>query len=301
MMLDDRHELQRWLFAGDGHFGARKGRGVDDVRPPYELCEPIEADTEDALSDVGDVLGARAVRAVVEHVPRFPLVRCDVRLVHRPILRRGEGRDVMVEVPRELFGPAESKVEDGVLLTTKPAGIHAVLTRPVSRTEIIEDEIAAEGALQVGERDGRAEPVEAVAMRRNRQRRHLGGRTMPHVRVHHLALRTQQLRKVVRFYCGVLGLAVLREQRLSNGKIRSVWLAADRTIVMIEAAETDEPCIPPRSNELVAFKVAKRDVARMRARLLLHRVRIESETQHSCYFRDPDGRRLALTTYPWPK
>jgi catechol 2,3-dioxygenase-like lactoylglutathione lyase family enzyme len=120
------------------------------------------------------------------------------------------------------------------------------------------------------------------------------------VRVHHLAFRTQQLRKVVRFYCSVLGLAVVREQRLSNGTIRSVWLAADRTIVMIEAAEIDEPRIPPRSNELVAFKVPKRDVARMRARLLRHRIRIEAETQHSCYFRDPDGRRVAFTTFSWP-
>jgi len=121
---------------------------------------------------------------------------------------------------------------------------------------------------------------------------------MPHVRVHHLAFRTHRLRHVVRFYCTVLGLAIVREQRLPRGKIRSVWLAADRTILMIEAAGADEPGIPPMSNELVAFGVGKRDVASLRKRVARHRVRIEAETEHTVYFRDPDGRRVALTTYP---
>jgi catechol 2,3-dioxygenase-like lactoylglutathione lyase family enzyme len=124
---------------------------------------------------------------------------------------------------------------------------------------------------------------------------------MPRVRVHHLAFRTKQLPTVVWFYRVVVGLALVRRHELPSGKLRSVWLDAGGTMLMIERADTTEPDTPSGSLELVAFKVAKRDLAKARRRLVHHCVHIESETAHTAYFRDPDGRRIAITTYPWPR
>ena len=52
--------------------------------------------------------------------------------------------------------------------------------------------------------------------------------------------------------------------------------------------------------ELVAWQVDAQDRAAVRARLAAEGVPIEHETEHTTYFRDPDGRRVAVSTYPLP-
>lgn len=64
---------------------------------------------------------------------------------------------------------------------------------------------------------------------------------------------------------------------------------------MLERADSNEPKPPRRSKELVAFAVD--DKERWRARLGLAGIPIEDETAHTLYFRDPDGRRVAVSTY----
>ncbi len=121
------------------------------------------------------------------------------------------------------------------------------------------------------------------------------------MRVHHLAFRTKQVTKVVSFYRTVIGLEALRTRKSPNGKIQSVWLNAAGTIVMIELAAKREPRIPSKSLELVAFALPKAHMAAARKRLLQKRIRIEAETNFTIYFRDPDGRRVGLSTYLSPK
>src|SRR5690348_4003618 len=107
------------------------------------------------------------------------------------------------------------------------------------------------------------------------------------MRVHHVALRTKQLARLVRFYRDVLGLRVTRETP------RSTWLAMGRAILMIERAEKKEPSIPRNTKEFLCFGVrTKRDVSRLKAR-----VRVEDETEFTVYFRDPDGRRVGISRY----
>ena len=110
------------------------------------------------------------------------------------------------------------------------------------------------------------------------------------MRVHHIALRTGDAEALVSFYGSTLGLDVLR-----RGQGGSAWLDAGGTIVMIERADAAEPTIPPGTMELVAFAVQDKEA--WRTRLQAASVPIESETPFTLYFRDPDGRRVAVSTY----
>jgi catechol 2,3-dioxygenase-like lactoylglutathione lyase family enzyme len=112
------------------------------------------------------------------------------------------------------------------------------------------------------------------------------------VRVHHVAFRTASaahLDALERFYAGVLDLAVIRR---TDG--RSIWLDAGGSILMLEVRDEGEPAVPPGSKELVAFAVSKDVIDRLAAA----RVPIENRTAYTLYVRDPDGRRIGLSSYP---
>jgi glyoxylase I family protein len=111
------------------------------------------------------------------------------------------------------------------------------------------------------------------------------------VRIHHIAMRTGDLARLERFYVDVLGLALLRRDDARE----SVWLDAAGSIVMLERADADEPKTPQGSKDLVAFAVD--DKESWRVRLARAGVAIEAETPHTLYFRDPDARRVAVSTY----
>jgi glyoxylase I family protein len=117
---------------------------------------------------------------------------------------------------------------------------------------------------------------------------------MPRVKVHHIALRTTRRRALERFYGELLGLPTIRKTK------RSTWLDASGTIVMIEPRGKNEPAVPRGSLELVAFGASKRAHA-----VLVKKVAekfgseaIEASTDFTSYFRDPDGRRVAISHYP---
>ena len=116
------------------------------------------------------------------------------------------------------------------------------------------------------------------------------------MRVHHLALRTADLARLERFYVEALGLAVIRRQ--DGG--RSVWLDAGGAIVMLERRDEGEPGIPAGSKELVAFTVAPETRALCIERLGRAGVPVEASTEFSLYVRDPDGRRVGVSSYPSP-
>jgi catechol 2,3-dioxygenase-like lactoylglutathione lyase family enzyme len=106
------------------------------------------------------------------------------------------------------------------------------------------------------------------------------------VLIHHVALRTTDLPRLERFYRDVLGFTVLRRDDARG----SAWLDAGGAVLMLERAEPGEPPIPAGSRELVAFAVDDKEPWRSR-------IEVEAETGHTLYFRDPDGRRLAVSSY----
>lgn len=108
--------------------------------------------------------------------------------------------------------------------------------------------------------------------------------------MHHLALRTQDLERLAAHYENVCML-----QRLPPRPNGSVWLLAGGVIVMIERCAPGEPTVARDGMDLLAFPIASLENAR--AHLAAHDVAVEAETAATLYFRDPDGRRNALSCY----
>ena len=115
------------------------------------------------------------------------------------------------------------------------------------------------------------------------------------MRIHHLAFRTGDLARLEHFYVGALGLAVVRRLEL-----RSVWLDAGGSLVMLELRDEGEPAHPPASKELVAFAIAPDARPLVSERLARAGVSVEASTEFTLYVRDPDGRRIGLSSYPVP-
>jgi catechol 2,3-dioxygenase-like lactoylglutathione lyase family enzyme len=112
--------------------------------------------------------------------------------------------------------------------------------------------------------------------------------------LHHLALRTVDLERLLAFYATWLACPIARDQRP-----RAVWLSlGDAVMLMIEQAAPGEPSLPAGSLELVAFRVTADERCALRARLVAAGM-LEAETAHTLYMRDPDGRRVGFSSYAW--
>lgn len=118
------------------------------------------------------------------------------------------------------------------------------------------------------------------------------------MRIHHLAFRTASvasLAQLERFYVDALGLAVVKRHER-----RSVWLDAAGSLVMLEVRDEGEPSPVPGGKELVAFGIAPDERAIVTGRLSAAGVPIEASTEYTLYVRDPEGRRIGLSSYPVP-
>jgi len=115
------------------------------------------------------------------------------------------------------------------------------------------------------------------------------------MRVHHLAFRTEDVARLERFYVDALGLALVRRNSEA-----SVWLDAGGALVMLERREAGEPAVVPGSKEMVAFAIEPEARALCCERLARAGVAVEASTDFTLYVRDPDGRRVGLSSYPIP-
>lgn len=113
--------------------------------------------------------------------------------------------------------------------------------------------------------------------------------------LHHLALRTHDVDRALAFYRDVLQLPLWPAQAGSG-----VWLALGSAVLMIEQAGSDEPTPNLASRDLLALDAPGGDLPQARARLTRLGVTIEAQTAHTLYFRDPDGRRVALSVFAFP-
>ena len=109
--------------------------------------------------------------------------------------------------------------------------------------------------------------------------------------LHHVAFRTTDTEALVAFYERVVGLP--RASVSGNG----VWLLAGDVVLMVEARAADEGGPDETARDLLAFRPASLSRAEFEPHLARHGVAVEDVTEHSVYFRDPDGRRLAFSDF----
>ena len=119
--------------------------------------------------------------------------------------------------------------------------------------------------------------------------------------IHHVALLVEDLGRAESFYAGVLGLPVEKRWPDDAGAPRAVWLdlgAGGR--LMLERATPGDARRAPMGGgwHLLALSIRQEDRAATELALVAAGIAIESRTEHSLYFRDPEGNRLALSHYP---
>jgi len=119
--------------------------------------------------------------------------------------------------------------------------------------------------------------------------------------LHHLALGAIDVERVAGFYSDNFGLPEVARHLDAAGKLRSIWLKLGSPILMVE--RTTERCRPVDGVDKGLFLLALRvdTVQRIEIEQRLSELGhpVESRTEHSSYFRDPEGNRFAISHYPF--
>lgn len=124
--------------------------------------------------------------------------------------------------------------------------------------------------------------------------------------VHHLAVQVRDLAAAERFYCGVLGLAVVRRWPAPGGGERSLWVSTGAgSFLALEAVAGAAPTAaeePARGGRpglhLLALAIPRAERAAWEARLAAAGAAVTHRTSYTLYFTDPEGNRLGLSHYP---
>ena len=120
------------------------------------------------------------------------------------------------------------------------------------------------------------------------------------MKLHHLALGARDPEKVAAFYRDLLGLREVNRHHEPGGTLRSIWLDLGGAILMIE--QTEEPARRVQGVGAGPFLLALAADPPVRAALerslSLSGFPVESRTEHTVYLRDPEGNRVALSSYP---
>lgn len=118
------------------------------------------------------------------------------------------------------------------------------------------------------------------------------------MQLHHVALKARDPDALARFYREVVGLPEQTRHRDERG-LRSVWLELEPGILMIERAEQTGPAPlfdeDPPGLHLLALRIRPDEAKSWR-----EQVRVLRESAYTLYVTDPEGNRLALSSWPEP-
>jgi catechol 2,3-dioxygenase-like lactoylglutathione lyase family enzyme len=119
-------------------------------------------------------------------------------------------------------------------------------------------------------------------------------------RLHHVALGARDVERVAAFYRDLLGLREIARHFTPRGALRSVWLDLGGPVLMIERTASR----PRRVRGVGAGQFLLAVAASVRRRNAVERslaaagVAIETRTEHTIYFRDPEDNRAAVSSFP---
>ena len=121
--------------------------------------------------------------------------------------------------------------------------------------------------------------------------------------LHHIALGARDVDAVATFYIDVLGLTLCKRHLYEDGSTRSVWLwLSDRSVLMIEHTDlsraTPEGPVIAQGPFLLAITIEESQRSAILAKITALGQSIEASTAFTSYFRDPEGNRIAVSTYP---
>lgn len=119
--------------------------------------------------------------------------------------------------------------------------------------------------------------------------------------LHHLALGSPDPDGLARFYRDVLGLDEVKRHD-DEGEVRSVWLRlSEGAVLMIERIpagdRVDEAPMRP-GLFLLAVGIDDGERDEVEARLEEAGCAVETRSEFSSYARDPEGNRIAISSYP---
>lgn len=119
-------------------------------------------------------------------------------------------------------------------------------------------------------------------------------------RMHHLAMGANDPERVANFYSNLLGLRELKRHHYDDGRLRSVWLDLGGAVLMVEHTEARRaPVVGVGAGPfLVAVGVEADGREDLERALEGAGHAIEARTEFSSYTRDPEGNRVAISTYP---
>ena len=112
--------------------------------------------------------------------------------------------------------------------------------------------------------------------------------------IHHVALRVSDPAASAAFYREVVGLTEVRRFPSPGGGVRSVWLRAGASVLMLER-EIRIPRADTGSAHVLSFRV--RDLQKAEADLAARGVSVADRTELTLFFLDPDGHRVGLSVY----
>ena len=122
------------------------------------------------------------------------------------------------------------------------------------------------------------------------------------LRLHHLALGASDVERVAAFYVAVFGLVEVDRHHDERG-VRSIWLEmGPRLVLMIERSLQARVHVEGVGSGpfLLAFHIEAAERETMERRLEAEGGIVESRTEFSSYSRDPEGNRVAVSSYPLP-
>jgi catechol 2,3-dioxygenase-like lactoylglutathione lyase family enzyme len=119
-------------------------------------------------------------------------------------------------------------------------------------------------------------------------------------RLHHVALGARDVERVAAFYRDRLGLPEVVRHHGAGGALRSVWLDLGGPVLMIERTAAPLRLVNGVGSGpfLLALALTPAECEACEQSLAAVGILVESRTEHTRYFRDPEGNRVAVSSHP---
>lgn len=115
---------------------------------------------------------------------------------------------------------------------------------------------------------------------------------MSEIKIHHIAITTNNILKLKKFYENLPGFPKAEINYTPKGQIRSLWFHLDDTILMIEKGKIK------KAPFALIFTLGSSEKFKKEFNKILHL--IQKKTLYTVYISDPDGNAIGFSSFPKP-